>query len=465
MRRQIQDAVCPRRNGGIHLLVAVIFLFTFASFTDAQTVGDGTLNSVTAAPPPNDNFNSPQVLSNLAGIINGNNIDATKEPGEPNHAGNVGGHSVWYSWTPPPTVPLGVSFSLRNAGTNFDTLIAVYTGTQVNALTLIAANDDYGRTPINVTSTVFFPNVPGTTYRIAVDGFSGITGSFALSWDLNRINKQSSRFSGTGNSATTIFRPSTGTWWTTSSTGVQAFNFGTNGDVPTPTDFDGDAITDYAVFRNGLWYVFQSFTFTYKVVSFGLAGDKPMPGDYNANGYGDYAVFRPSNGTWYVLDSQFQTFSAQQFGLNLDKPATRDYDGDGRLDLTVFRPSTGVWYVFNSYDRTVSIVNWGISEDIPVPGEFFVDGKADIAVWRPSNGTWYVRASFGSVLILPFGTAGDIPQVLDYGAVSVFSSDFAVYRPTTGTWYVLDNSTSQFWEFQFGLPGDIPASTAYPIQQ
>jgi hypothetical protein len=220
------------------------------------------------------------------------------------------------------------------------------------------------------------------------------------------------------------------------------------------------------VFRNGVWHVLGSRFNTYTVVSFGLAGDKPMPGDYNANGYDDYAVFRPSNGVWYVLDGgPLNTFFAQQFGLNLDKPAVRDYDGDGRMDFTVFRPSTGVWYISNSYDHTVSIVNWGISEDIPVPGEFFVDGKADIAVWRPSNGTWYVRSSSGSVKILSFGLAGDIPQVLDYGSSSVFSSDFAVFRPSTGTWYILDNSTNQFWAFQFGLQGDIPASTLYPIQQ
>ena len=464
--KQIHNAFRVSRKLRVYLLVAIIFLLTASSHTvAAQTVDETTSNVAPAAPPPNDNFNFPQVLSNTTGTITGNNIDATKEPGEPNHAGDMGGHSVWYQWTHPPTVPLGISFSSRNAGTNFDTLIAVYTGTQVNSLTQIAANDDYGSTPTVYTSTLFFPTVPGTTYLIAVDGYAADSGTFTISWDLNRLHHRTSRFIGTGNSATTVFRPSTGTWWTTSSTGVQAFKFGTNGDVPTPADFDGDAITDYAVFRNGVWWVLRSQSSTYSVASFGLAGDKPMPGDYNGNGYGDYAVFRPSDGTWYVLDSKFLTFSAQHFGLNLDKPAARDYDGDGRLDLAVFRPSTGVWYIANSYDHTVNIVNWGVSEDIPMPGEFFVEGKADIAVWRPSNGTWYARSSFGLVKILAFGLAGDIPQVLDYDASSVFSSDFAVYRPTTGTWYILDNSTNQFWTFQFGLAGDIPASTLYPIQQ
>ena len=187
--KQIHNAFRASRKLRVYLLVAIIFLLTASSHTAAaQTVDETTSNVAPAAPPPNDNFNSPQVLSNIAGIITANNIDATKEPGEPNHAGDLGGHSVWYQWTQPPTVPLGISFSSRNAGTNFDTLIAVYTGTQVNSLTQIAANDDYGSTPTVYTSTLYFPTVPGTTYMIAVDGFAAASGTFTISWDLSLIH-------------------------------------------------------------------------------------------------------------------------------------------------------------------------------------------------------------------------------------------------------------------------------------
>ena len=132
--RKKKDAVCTQRNRGIYLLVAVIFLLALASFTAAQTVDDDTIKIGPAAPPANDNFKSPQVLSGTQGSANGTTIDATKEPGEPSHAGNAGGHSVWYSWTHTFPAPLGISFSLRSANTNFDTLLAVYTGSQVNAL-------------------------------------------------------------------------------------------------------------------------------------------------------------------------------------------------------------------------------------------------------------------------------------------------------------------------------------------
>jgi len=452
-----------RRNQNIHLLAAaVVFFLTLSSLTVlAQTVDKNTLNVDPATAPSNDLFDFPQVLSTgFTGAVVGNNISASKELGEPNHAGNVGGHSVWYSWTAPSSY--GMTFTLRTTSTNFDTLLAVYSGPLVYALTQRAANDDYGRTPgFGQTSTVFFPTVAGTNYRIAVDGYNGASGAFVLSWNLSPINRFVSSFTGTGISSATIFRPSTGTWWTTSSTGAQALTFGTNGDVPTPADFDGDTITDYAVFRNGQWHVLKSFDNTYIVFGWGSPGDKPMPGDYDANGYDDYAVFRPSNGTWYVRDGRIPAIFSQQFGLNGDKPAARDYDGDGRFDLAVYRPSTGVWYIFNSYTQSVSIVNWGLSEDIPMPSEYGLDGITDIAVWRPSNGTWYVRQSTGSIRIQPFGLSGDIPQVLDYGNGA---SDFAVFRPSTGVWYTLDVVNGSFAAFQWGIPGDIPASS-YPIQQ
>lgn len=451
-----------RGNHDIYLLVAVIFILTFSTVPAlAQTKNDVTLNVGPTIAPANDSFSSPTVLnSSLPGTVGGINVDATKESGEPNHAGNAGGHSVWFSWTA--NTSYGVTFTLRTQTTNFDTLLAVYTGTQVNSLTQIAANDDYGST-FGQAGTVFFPTVSGTTYRIAVDGYNAASGSYVLMWHVNYINRFVSTFSGTGFSSATIFRPSTGTWWTTSSTGVQANTFGTSGDVPAPADFDGDTITDYAVYRNGQWHVLRSLTSTYSVTGFGLPGDKPMPADYNANGFDDYAVFRPSNGTWYLRDGFDFVFRAQQFGLSGDKPAARDYDGDGKFDLAVYRPSNGAWYIFNSYTQTVSIVSWGVSEDIPMPSEYGADGKADIAVWRPSNGTWYVRSSTGSIRIQPFGLIGDIPQVLDYG-VPGGVTDFAVFRPSTGTWYTLDVISGSFAAFQFGTSGDIPASS-YPIQQ
>lgn len=127
-------------------------------------------------PPANDAFARPQVLSGSAGTVAGGNVAATKEGGEPSHAGNLGGSSIWYRWTAPVTGQ--VTFDTYGSG--FDTLLGVYTGSAVNALNVVAQNDDAPGLlssrvgPVDVTA--------GTVYRIAVDGYNRAMGSVSLGW-------------------------------------------------------------------------------------------------------------------------------------------------------------------------------------------------------------------------------------------------------------------------------------------
>jgi len=130
----------------------------------------------TGVAPGNDNFINAQAISGSSGAATGDNFDATKEPGEPNHAGNAGGASVWYTWTAPSTSPVTFDTCLSA----FDTLLAVYTGNAVNALTTIASNDD-ATTNCNRSRLTFTP-VAGTVYYIAVDGKNGATGNVTLRW-------------------------------------------------------------------------------------------------------------------------------------------------------------------------------------------------------------------------------------------------------------------------------------------
>ncbi len=125
-------------------------------------------------PPLNDNFTNAEVLTGLSGTVRDSNINATKEPGEPNHAGIPGGHSVWFRWT----APTNALVHFDTYGSGFDTTLAVYTGTSVGALTEVASNNDSTGT----TSAVNFLTVGGTTYDIAVDGNNGASGSIQLSW-------------------------------------------------------------------------------------------------------------------------------------------------------------------------------------------------------------------------------------------------------------------------------------------
>lgn len=102
----------------------------------------------------------------------GNNQFATKQSGEPNHGGNVGGSSVWWKWT----APGNGSVILSTEGTGFDTIMAVYSGSSFSPL--IAQNDDQDGTFL--TSQVQFSATSGTTYYIAVDGYEGEEGDIQL---------------------------------------------------------------------------------------------------------------------------------------------------------------------------------------------------------------------------------------------------------------------------------------------
>ena len=124
--------------------------------------------------PWNDNFAEAFVLTGAVGSVSGLNVGTSKEPGEPNHAGDAGGRSVWYRWTAPATG----RYHLDTLGSSFDTLLAIYTGSTVSGLTVVASNDDAGST----SSAVGFSATAGTTYSIAVDGYAGATGAFMLSW-------------------------------------------------------------------------------------------------------------------------------------------------------------------------------------------------------------------------------------------------------------------------------------------
>src|SRR5207249_4526035 len=81
-------------------------------------------------------------IGGQSGAGRGSNVGATKEPGEPNHANKSGMHSVWVTWQPPLGGLLGGVATFNTAGSSFDTVIAVYKGSQVTNLALVTSNDD-----------------------------------------------------------------------------------------------------------------------------------------------------------------------------------------------------------------------------------------------------------------------------------------------------------------------------------
>jgi Ca2+-binding RTX toxin-like protein len=213
-------------------LVAALFLLAVPSAMSAQLA------------PPNDDFAdaaSLNAISDTAGFVRANNVNATDELLEPDHAGITGGKSIWYTWTAPLDGSMPhVAFI---AGGDFDTLLAVYTGATVATLTPVASNDDVAG--FGGGSSVSFATVAGTTYRIAIDGYNGKSGVAFLEWRESPPNDNfadavvlsgasGSRTGDTANGATTelgedVFASLQSVWyqWTPPADGT--YKFSTNG--------------------------------------------------------------------------------------------------------------------------------------------------------------------------------------------------------------------------------------------
>jgi hypothetical protein len=130
-----------------------------------------------------DNFTNAGTLgaaTNGSGF--GSNVGATVEPGEPNPDNIPGGASMWLRWQP----AVDGLASFTTAGSDFDTVLAVYTNAgpgmpALANLALVAADDDGAAF---LCSLVNFSALAGTTYYIQVDGYHGAMGNIKLSWSL-----------------------------------------------------------------------------------------------------------------------------------------------------------------------------------------------------------------------------------------------------------------------------------------
>lgn len=145
------------------------------------------LNWRSIAAPANDNFAGPITISGTKGTVAGSNVGASKEANEPYGAGSPAA-SVWYKWVAPASGIMTIDTigsGNNEAGTPFDTMLSVYTGSSLNALTSITTNDD---APGVVTSLAKWTAVKSTTYFISVDGsaydWRELRGSFKLNWNL-----------------------------------------------------------------------------------------------------------------------------------------------------------------------------------------------------------------------------------------------------------------------------------------
>ncbi|MEO6392121.1 MAG: VCBS repeat-containing protein [Pyrinomonadaceae bacterium] len=403
---------------------------------------------------------------NRTSTITGSNVGASKESGEPDHAGNAGGKSIWYRWRNNSTYPQTFEFTLDSQALNnlnnpVDSLFAIYAGSNIPSVAglvpVISSHSSSHR-------TLLLQAAPQTVYYLAIDGFDAgqgaATGNFTMTYGVAK-NERIADFDQDGSADLTVFRPTTGSWYSQDSVtdSLRPYQFGANGDVPLLGDWNHDGKVDYHVFRpdTGTWYFVTTGGLQYS--TWGLGSDIPILRRYyfQASKYEERTIFRPSTGTWW-MDAGINGYSIQ-FGQNGDLPVAADFTGDGGDELAVFRPSNGTWYILNMITQQYQTVQFGLNGDKPVVADYDADGRADFAVFRPSNGTWYVLySSNGSFHAQKWGQNGDRPQPADYDNDGY--ADFAVFR--SGYWYILNSSNGSLRTVQFGLATDIPVTN--PLQ-
>ncbi|MCC7375252.1 MAG: PKD domain-containing protein [Verrucomicrobiales bacterium] len=133
--------------------------------------------------PSNDDFPGFRLAGGNV-TVGGDNSGATKQAGEPNHAGFPGGKSVWWHWSPP-TNGLAV---VTTEQVTFDTLLGVYIGKTVAETRdfPVASNNDLAP-GTDAASRVEFDADLNAVYNMAVDGIGGSSGAFELHIQLYTI--------------------------------------------------------------------------------------------------------------------------------------------------------------------------------------------------------------------------------------------------------------------------------------
>lgn len=180
------DGVAPDQTANDNIYTATMTVpdgvstFGLAVTADApqKTSANASIPFTVIVPPPNDQFANAERITILPALLTGSNRNSTPEPNEPDVESSGGGSTVWWVWTAPEN---GVA-TASTQGSNFDTLLGVYTGSSVGSLAIIGSNDDV---PGAFTSTVLFQAYAGNTYYFLVDGYLGDQGEVQFNLSLN----------------------------------------------------------------------------------------------------------------------------------------------------------------------------------------------------------------------------------------------------------------------------------------
>jgi hypothetical protein len=191
--------------------------------------------------------------------------------------------------------------------------------------------------------------------------------------------------------------------------------------------------------------------------------------DYDGDFLSDFAVFRPSETKFHIKKggSVGDVFWSGSVGSSVSSPIQGDFDGDGQIDIAVVTPNTThmgfIDWEINESSQGKRTLFWGYTKehaavsksDYIAVADYDGDGEDDIAVYRPSTGHFYVKYRDTTTYVtdgdgsIDFDWKNAVPAPADYDGDGV--DDFAAVKDGN-SWLIHYSSDGTFESLQLGDP-------------
>ncbi len=222
--------------------------------------------------------------------------------------------------------------------------------------------------------------------------------------------------------------------------------FGTKNSIPVTGDFNGDGITDIAVYIDGQWFIDLNGNGKWDEgdlwAQLGSQEDLPVTGDWDADGKADIGIYGPAwtRDPWAIEREpglpDADNFPTRPEGMMKNMPPTAEDATSGARFLK--RTSKGN----NRADLIDHVFHYGEPADTPIAGDWNGDGIRQIGVFR--DGKWILDTDGDGRFTekdeqFTFGQAGDLPVVGDFNGDGI--DEVGVFR--AGKWILDTNRNHQ----------------------